>query len=191
MSRIAALVESRTLNAAVAWGLVALLAIVAAASAAAGDYLWTVYAAAVVAVALIPAAVTGEGAVLVSWEVLALAALPVLAQRFGVVSEPLTYLSVAALALLVAVEIEVFSSAEMPSWFAVLFVVLTTLAAAGVWGILQYVSDVTLGTTFVPGQTELMWDLVAATAFGVGAGVAFELYFRETDSASARGETIT
>lgn len=191
MSRIAVALESGSTNAAAAWLLVAVLSVGAVANALEGDFLWTVYAAAVVAVALVPVALTGDASTLVSWDVLALAALPVLARRVGVVAEPLTYVSVAALALLVAVEVDAFSAAEMPHWFAVLFVVLTTLSVASLWAVLQYASDLWLSTDFLAGRVPLMWDLVAAAVAGVGAGVAFELYFRRYGaSAVLRSEGV-
>jgi len=89
-----------------------------------------------------------------------------------------TYLSVAALALVVAVELHVFTPVEMTYWFAVLFVVVATIATAGVWAVVQWLSDIYLGTTFIHSEHRLMWDFVAATVVGVIAGVVFEWYFR-------------
>jgi hypothetical protein len=77
--------------------------------------------------------------------------------------------------------------------FAVLFVVVTTMATAGVWAVVQWLSDVYLGTGFIlTGESEsvveraLMLNFVAATVAGVLAGVVFELYFRRYADASAR-----
>lgn len=186
MARLRGLVESRSLNAAVTWTLVGALVAATLASLAVGDLLWAVFGAAVVAVAIAPAALLRDGSVLVSWEPLALAAVPFAARWLDAFVSPMAYLSVAALALLVAVEIDAFSTTEMPPWFAVLFVVLTTLTVAGLWGILQYFSDVALGTSFLAGRVALMWDLVGATAAGVGAGVLFHLYFQRYAPPSAR-----
>jgi hypothetical protein len=101
-------------------------------------------------------------------------------------TELATHLSVAALALVVAVELEVFTPVRMPPWFAVLFVVIATMATAGVLAVSQWLSDLYLGTTFLlsPGRSEdavhaaVMGDFLAATAAGVLAGVVFEWYFR-------------
>ncbi|SFS09666.1 hypothetical protein SAMN05216559_3558 [Halomicrobium zhouii] len=182
MARLRGLVESRSLNAAVTWTLVGVLVAGTLASLAVGDLLWAVFGATVVAVALVPTVVMRDASVLVAWEPLALAAVPLVAQWVGLFVTPLTYLSVAALALLVAVEIDSFSTAEMPPWFAVLFVVLTTLTVAGLWGILQYFSDVLLETSFLAGRVALMWELVGATGAGVAAGVLFHLYFQRYGS---------
>jgi hypothetical protein len=181
MPQLRGLIESETGNAAMTWLLIALVAAGGIASLVAGDLLWAVYSAAIVAVALVPPILARDLSVLVVWQALAIAAVPVVIQWAGVVPEPLSYLSVAALALLVVVEIHEFSAAEMPPWFAVLFVVLTTLTVAGLWGVLQYFSDVALGTSFLVDQEDLMWDLVGATAVGIGAGLVFEAFFREYD----------
>lgn len=180
-----AIAQPRSLNATVTWLFVVGLSIGVLVNLAAGDLLWAIYALAVVVVALVPIVIARDGTGLVSWRVLLLAASPVVAHRLGVVAEPLTYVSVAALALLVAVEVDAFSAAEMPHWFAVLFVVLTTLSVASLWAVLQYASDVWLETSFLTGRVDLMWDVVAATAAGVGAGVLFELYFRKYGSVDA------
>lgn len=191
MLQLRGLIESRTHNAVATWSLVVIVVSGGVASLVAGNLLWAVYSAAIVAVALVPPALARDPSVLVVWPPLALAAAPVVARWAGVVPEFLSYLSVAALALLVVVEVHVFSSAEMPPWFAVLFVVLTTMTVAGLWGVLQYFSDVALGTSFLTNRTELMWDLVAATVVGVGAGVVFEAFFREYDAVAASVDGVT
>lgn len=178
MSRLQALVEFGPRNAAFAWVIVALVGVGGAVSLVTGDLLWAVYSAAVLAVALVAPAVARDHTVLPAWPLLALAGAPILVRWAGIYVEFLSYLSVAALSLLVVLEVHALSSAEMPPWFAVLFVVLTTMTLAGLWGVLQYFSDLALGTSFLAGRTELMWDLVAATAAGIGAGVLFEAFFR-------------
>lgn len=182
MPQLRSLVESRSVDAALAWLLIAVLAVSAVAGLLAGDLLRALYGFAVVAVALVPTVLARDGTVLVDWRVLAIGAVPVAVRRIGLFGEATAYASVAALALLIAVEVDAFSTAEMPPWFAVLFVVLTTLTAAALWGVVQYFSDVLLGTSFLADRTELMWDLLAATLVGVGAGVGFELFFREYDA---------
>jgi hypothetical protein len=97
-----------------------------------------------------------------------------------------TYLSVAAVALVVAVELQVFTPVRMTPRFAVGFVVVATLAAAGAWAVARFALDSLLGTTFLldPALPEsiieraLMFEFVYSTAAGVLAGVIFEGYFR-------------
>ncbi|WP_231188240.1 hypothetical protein [Haladaptatus sp. DYF46] len=133
---------------------------------------------AVIAIALVPPILSHRFTEMIAWEVLALAAVPVVARSFNMLIEPSTYLSVATLALIVAVELNAFTSVEMTSGFAVVFIVIITMAIAGLWTIAQFVSDIYLGTTFLAGQTAVMWSLVIATGVGVLAGIIFEFYFR-------------
>ena len=120
---------------------------------------------------------------------LALAVLPLAGRAFTTVPVTgrfVTYLAVAALALVITVELHVFTPVEMTPGFAVLFVVVATMATAGVWAVVRWVVDVTLGTTFLldPAlspdavETRLMWEFVYSTLAGVVGGVVFEAYFR-------------
>lgn len=174
-------VEDARVNAGLGWALVGFLALVAVESALGGDLLWAGFAAFVAAVALVPAAAYRDWAVMLPWEVLALAALPILGRALATMvatSRVATYLSVAALALVIAVELHAFTPVRMTHWFAVLFVVMATIATAGVWAVVQWLSDVYLGTGFIENEHRLMWDFVAATVVGGLAGVVFEWYFR-------------
>ncbi|MGM0590737.1 MAG: hypothetical protein ACQETI_03745 [Halobacteriota archaeon] len=187
-------VESRQLNAALGWTLVVFLVVMAGAGALSGDVLWAGFTLVLAALALVPSVAYRELRAMLPWEVLALASFPVVG-RVVVVGEvlggiPLTgrvsaYLAVAAVALIIAVELDVFTPVRMNYSFAVLFVVITTMATAGVWAVVKWLSDQYLGTAFLLGratpeevEAALMWDFVAATVAGLFAGVLFEYYFR-------------
>ncbi|USZ68061.1 hypothetical protein NGM10_15170 [Halorussus salilacus] len=181
VTRLDSVVEDERANAALGWVLVVFILLVAVESLLGGDLLWAGFAAFVAGVALVPAVVHRTATMMLPWEVLALAALPILGRTLATVvltSRVATYLSVAALALIVAVELHLFTTVKMTHWFAVLFVVIATIAAAGVWAVVQWLSDVYLGTAFIENEHRLMWDFVAATAVGGLAGVIFEWYFR-------------
>jgi hypothetical protein len=198
--------RSRRLNAGICWLLIAFLGAMAGAQAGVGDLLWAGFVTTLVVLAVVPAVVYRSPWAMLPWEVLALASLPVLGRAlivgetlFGVVltGRIVTYLAVAAVALIVAVELDVFTPVRMNYSFAVLFVVVTTMAAAGVWAVVQWLSDIYLGTAFVlTGDPEsvvertLMLDFVAATVAGLVAGVVFELYFRRYADATARLPTV-
>ena len=191
--RLAPLIEDKRTNAAVSWLLVAFVALVGVESAP-EDLVWVTFTAAVVLVVVVPPVAFRNAAAMLPWEVLLLVALPVFGRAFttpGLSSDVATYLSVAGLALVVAVELDVFTPVGMTHWFAVLFVVIGTMAAAGLWAVVQWASDVLLSTTFIlpaePPLTDaqeavalnaLMWDFVAATVVGVLAGAIFVVYFR-------------
>lgn len=178
MASLSGVIDDERVNAALSWGIVALLAFAAVESILTRAPLWAGLAAVAAAVALLPPLRSRDPGVMVSWEVLVLLAVPLLGRSLGVVTQATTYLAVATLALLIAVEIDSFSSASMTPRFAVGFVVVTTMAVASLWTIAQFVADRTLGTTWLPGQTRLMWDLILATAVGIGSGLLFETYFR-------------
>lgn len=178
MAPRSSLLDYESTNAAFGWIVIGTLLLVAIEHALSGRFLWTGIATAVIAVALVPPALSRRPTEMVAWEVLALAAFPVVARSFGILIGPAIYLAVVALALVVAVELDAFTSVEMTSEFAVAFVVIVTMAVAGLWVIARYASDVYLGTSLLGGQTAVMWDLVIATGVGVVVGLVFEFYFR-------------
>ena len=190
--RLGEVLQSERLNAALAWLLVAFVGLVVVASLVRGNALWAGFALAVLALAVLPPLVFRRVDVMLPWEVLLLAALPLVGRVFTTV--PLTgrfvgYLAVAALALIIAVELNAFTTVEMTPGFAVFFVVVATLAAAGVWAVARWQADVWLGTAFLldPAltpeaiETRLMWEFIYSTLAGVAAGVVFERYFRRRD----------
>ncbi|WP_416840964.1 hypothetical protein [Haloferax sp. DFSO52] len=189
------LVRSRRLNALLAWLFVGFLTAVAIASVVTNnDHVWGGFALIVAALTVVPAIVHREVQAMLPWEVIALASLPIVA-RVLVRGETIggmtftgrvsTYLAVAAIALIIAVELDVFTPVRMNHSFAVFFVVIATMAAAGVWAVVQWLSDIYLGTALLLNgrpeaviETTMMWDFVAATFAGLLAGLLFEYYFR-------------
>lgn len=177
---VARLLADERTNAAIGWACVGVAAAVAARSLVVGDLLWAIFATAVVVLALVPPVVVRSPRVMLPWEVLALAAFPVLVDGFTgqTVGDLTGYLSVAALALVLAVDLDVFSGVEMNDAFAVLFVVVTTMATAGVWAVTRWVADGVLATGFIRSEEALMWEFVASTVAGIGAGLVFAFYVR-------------
>ena len=177
MSARSGLLSYRTTNAVLAWVVVAVLAVVAVERALLGELLWAGMAVVVIAVALVPPVLARRPTEMLSWEVLALSALPAVIRLFDLLVDVMAYLSVAALALAIVAELDAFTPVDMTPGFSVVFVVVVTMAVAGLWTIGRYFSDAFLGTALIGGANEAMWDLVAATAIGLVAGVFFELYF--------------
>jgi hypothetical protein len=193
-SGLRAVVESARLNAMLAWLLVVLLVAAVGVNAVQGHVVWAGFTAVLTVLALIPAVRYGNPVAMLPWEVLLLASLPVVGRTFVVgqrvgeftlTGRVTTYLAVAAVALVIAVELDVFTPVRMNEAFALLFVVVATMAAAGVWAVTQWVADLFLGTALLLDgrpeavvERELMWDFVAATVAGLFAGVLFEYYFR-------------
>lgn len=195
-------VEQERVNAALSWVIVAFLLVTALGTALRGDPVWGGFVASVAGLAVIPAVATRNPRAMLPWEVLVLAGLPALGRAL-VAGETIagltlsgrvaTFFAVAAVALVVAVELDVFTTVRMNEPFAVAFVSLTTTAAAGVWALARYLTDSFLGTELLLDgrseaavETALMWDFVAASLIGLLAGVLFELYFRRRASPDAR-----
>jgi hypothetical protein len=183
------LLRDARLNAALSWAVTAVVVLTALGSVLGGDLLWAGFATVVAALVLLPPVAFRSPRTMLPWEVLTLAALPVLGRTlatFQTSSQIATYLSVAALALIVAVELQLFTSVRMTPTFAVAFVVITTMAVAGIWAAGRWSLDVLLGTSFLDalGSTEhaieraIMLEFVASTVAGVLAGVVFEFYVR-------------
>ncbi|WP_152041936.1 hypothetical protein [Salinigranum salinum] len=195
-------VESQRLNALLAWLLVGLLLVAAGVNLVERHPVWAGVTATVAVLALIPAIRYRDPLTMLPWEVLLVASLPIIGRTFVVgqrvggitlTGRVTTYLAVAAVALVIAVELDAFTTVRMNRAFALLFVVVTTTAAAGVWAVVQWTSDLYLGTSLLLDgrpeevvETELMWDFVAATATGVLAGLLFEYYFRRRARTGAR-----
>jgi hypothetical protein len=190
------LLTDTRLNAGVGWALVGVFGLVTVESAVTGDYLWAAFAATVGLVVALPALVRGNPRAMAPAEVVLLAGLPVVGRAVATVQMTGTvtvYLSIAAFALLVAVNLHLFTPVEMSVGFAVLFVVVTTLAAAGLWALARWGSDVHLGTTLLmdPGadgvlsdadldqiEHELMVEFVGSGIAGLVAGLVFQVYVR-------------
>jgi hypothetical protein len=170
-------------NAILAWVLVGLLVTVFVESALDVDYGWILFVGVVSLIVLVPPAAYRDWRVMLPWELLVLALLPIIVRALfgGRVGTFATYLSLAALALLVIVELHMFTSLTVTHWFAVALVVLTTLAAVAAWTIFRWNADRLLGTAFLDDNEALMIEWAYVTLAGLVAGVLFDGYFRRRD----------
>ncbi len=197
MAELERLLRDARLNALIAWLLVAFMGVTAAYAILTGSFLWGGFATVVILVTLLPPILRRSAVVMLPWEILVCAGLPILARsilpvpQFGLWT---TYLSVAAFALILAVELHLFTSVKMSPGFAILFVVVTTVAVAGIWGVVRWLADLYLGTSLllVPGvpeetiERELMIEFVIATVIGLIGGVIFEYYVRRQTTINER-----
>jgi hypothetical protein len=184
---VAELLRDRRTNAIIGWFVVVIVLAVVGGSLFDGQLLWAAFAAGLAVLALLPPLVYRSVDAMLPWEMLLLATLPVVGRAFATVrvtGNLATYLSVAAIALIIAVELHLFTPVKMTPRFAVLFVGVTTMATAGVWAVVRWASDLLFGTTFIllPTLSEhaieeaLMWEFVASTIAGIGAGIVFAVY---------------
>ena len=185
---LSALFRSGRVNAIVSWLLVGVLALVFLESLIDFDRLWVLFVAITGAIVLVPPVAYRDWRMMLPWEVLVLALLPILVRGLfgGELGTVAYYLSVAGLALIVTVELHTFTSVRMTHWFAVVFVIMTTMASVAAWAVVRWNADRYLGTEFLtrPGMTgteanaTLMIEFVWVTLAGLAAGVLFDAYFK-------------
>jgi hypothetical protein len=170
-------------NALIAWLLVAVLAGVFVDTVVDFDRQWMVFVGAVGVIVLVPPAAFREWRVMLPWELLVLALLPILVRGLfgGTVGTFAVYFALAAVALIVVVELHLFTSMHVTHWFAVVLVVLTTLASGAAWAIIQWNLDQFVGTSYLTTNEALMTEFVWVTLAGFAAGVVFDAYFRRRD----------
>lgn len=186
MSELGHLLEDTRLNAAVSWLFVVSLWLIELESLLDGELLWAGFVGFVALLAILPPLAYRNWTAMLPWEVLFVAIIPIFGRSIELLvmyapflsSAPLTYFAVATVALILAVELHLFTTVKMTHRFAVLFVVVTTMAASGVWAVLQWLSDSYLGTAFLHTNAALMQNMLFATAAGIFSGVLFDAYFR-------------
>jgi len=176
-------------NATISWVLLGVAGLSAISSGLVAGPLWSVFALVVVALALVPPLVYRSRYVMLPWEVLAMAMLPLVGFAVGIqrFTGPLyAYIAIAAVGLVVAVELDSFTQIRMSPGFAIVLVVSTTMAAAALWSMLDWYAAILLDRSFDLTNDELMIEFSWATAAGLAAGVIFWLYFRRRVEPSKR-----
>lgn len=180
-SELDQLLDDGRRNAVIAWLLVALLASASVGVVVVTGVLWSLFALVLLVLAVIPPLAYRTPYVMLPWEVLLMAALPVVGLAIGsewLSSQFAAYFAVAAIALVIAVELQSFTSVRLSPGFAVVLVVMATLAAAALWGLVQWGFDVYFGTNFISSNEALMYEWIYSTIAGLFAGIVFTLYFR-------------
>ena len=185
---LAKLFRSGRGNAVLAWLLVGVLGVVLVESVLDFDRLWILFVAITGAIVAVPPIAYRDWRVMLPWEVLVLALLPILTRGLlgGELGTFAYYLSIAGVALVITVELHMFTRVRMTQWFAVVLVVMTTLASAAAWAVVRWNADRLLGTEFLssPGVTgdeanaALMVEFVWVTLAGIAAGLVFDAYFK-------------
>ncbi|WP_232745055.1 hypothetical protein [Halorubrum aethiopicum] len=167
-------------NAVIAWAMVAVLVGVFLESLLGFDLLSMALVAAITAVVIAPAVAARDPRVMLPWELLGLALLPVLVRALlgGDLGVFAVYLAIAALALVITVDLHMFTSLRVTHWFAIVLVVMTTMATAAAWTVLRWNADRRLGTDFLTTNEALMIEWLYVTLAGLAAGVLFDVYFR-------------
>ena len=148
------------------------------------DIVWIGFSGLILSILVLPAAVHRDFRVMVPWELVLIGSIPVLVRTLNIsilANQVATYTAMAALALIIAVELNVFTEVTFSHSFAVLFTVIATLAVAGVWAVLRFNADIYLGTSYLTTNEALMEEYVNAALAGIIAGIAFDTYFTRRD----------
>jgi hypothetical protein len=170
------LFEDRRLNARLAWALVAAMVALAGVELVRGEYALAGLTALVAGVALLPGPFYRSYQVTLPWEILAVVTAVLAWLAVDPTADAAFYMAMAAVSLLVAIELHLFTTVRMSHRFALAFVVVATSAFAAVWAVARWTSDVLLDTAFVSTHDVIMFEFAVATAAGVVAGIAFEAY---------------
>ncbi|WP_254522675.1 hypothetical protein [Natrinema caseinilyticum] len=175
-------------DATMAWLVTVVLAVFAIRYGLTNSYRWFAFTAFAVVIVLLPVAAFRDPLSIPPWDLVVLVLVPVAdAALFGesVLTAITTYVAVAAISLIVAVEMDRFTVVRMNHSFAVVFVVLMTLAVAGGWNVVQWLADVALGTDYLlDGRSQdaanraLMIEFAYAAIAGLLAGLLFDRSFR-------------
>lgn len=181
--RLAQLFRNGRTNAVLSWLLVGVLAMVLVESFLETDRHWIVFVAVTGGIVLLPPVAYGDWQVMLPWELLVVALLPVLVRGLfgGEVGTFATYLALAGVALVVTVELHMFTDLQLTHWFAVTLVVMTTMAAGAAWTIVRWTMDIVFETSFLTTNEALMLEWSAVTLAGFVAGILFDSYFRRRD----------
>lgn len=161
--------------------LVLFLLAVAVESFLEADFLWAGFSLAVVLTALVPPISFREYTRVVPFEALLVVSLPFIQKAFDLAflrSHTVNYLAAGFFALLVFTEMDEFTSFESTPNFNVFFVAITTIAFAGIWAVVRWLSDIFLGTLFVLDEHILMWEFTAATGVGLALGLGYNFFLK-------------
>ena len=145
------------LNMLLAWASTAVIGLVFVESVLDLDFLWSLFSGLLISLIILPPVYYRDVRAVLPFELLAIAAIPVIVRVFEVsilANEVATYVSFAAMALLIAVELHIFTSVSFSHGFSVAFLLVSTLAVGAVW----------------------------SSVAGLLAGLLFDIYFRRRDN---------
>lgn len=183
------------MNAPVGWALESVVTAAAAVSFASDASLWGGFSLLLAVLIALPAARTRDWTAMVPWPLLVVAAIAVTFRTAGVYADTAGSIAIATLALVIVVELDVFTTVRLSRRFAVGFALLTTLALEALWIVAQFLSDLWLGTEFLRTQAELQDDILVVTVAGFAIAGLFFWYFStfepagSVDGSSTRGGT--
>ncbi len=183
------LLQDNKINSFLSWAIVIVLIIVAIINFSEGRYTWTVLTIFTIIVIILPALHFRNPKVMPTWYLLFLVILPLIASTTAsylfLVRIPV-YISIATISLLLVAEINWFTSVKMNPKYAILLVLITTLAVTGLWHLMRWLLDISLGTSFILDgrgedilNAEVMHEFIYSTIAGLISGLIFAWYFKK------------
>ncbi|AGB37759.1 hypothetical protein [Natronococcus occultus] len=168
-------------NAAISWLAIVVVVLIGGRALRDGFAHEVLFAATVVAVAVVPVVALGTTRAALPWEVTAVAIAPLLA---AVVAPDLwsrqlvLYAGAATIALALTLELHGLTEIRLERWLAIAFVTMLSAAIGATWSVLTWTVDLVAGSELLASNTEAMWLLIVATVTGLLAGVCFDRYYR-------------
>jgi hypothetical protein len=95
-------------------------------------------------------------------------------------------LSFATVGFLLTVELQLYTDVRMNRPFAVFFVFMFTVAAAGFWKVSEYVGGLVTGDPIVGGNADVMTFFLWTLAGGLLMGVVYDLYIKAMSDSRRR-----
>lgn len=171
-------VKDSRANAATSWIVTGMLAVATVFGLVNGRFDTVILAGAAAAVAVVPALASGSWIKTVPWPLLLVASFPLVFGASGsFVGIVVVGTGISALALLVAVTLQMTTTVRMTPNFAIGFVMICTLGAAGLWALGSAASARYLGSSFVETNDRLMLIFSAALVASIVSGLIFRWYF--------------
>lgn len=194
IDKLSKLLKKTALNAFLGWTMVLLLVLLGTGNFIYGRFIWTILIVFVIGIIIAPAIKMRKLSVMPPWYFILIAVIPVIgsstAWYFFSTSIPF-YISVATISLLLAAEINWFTPVKMTANFAILVVIVTTLAISGLWHLTEWTLDIYLGTSYLLDNRSpdlindaVMHQFIYAAIAGIIAGILFGCYFRSAGNAN-------
>lgn len=174
-------VKDSKVNAYLFWILTAVVGLVFLESLYNFDRMWMLMSATLLIILSMPALIHKDLHATIPWELTLIAVIHVIVRTLELsifANQISTYISIAAIALIIAVQLNLYTSVKFNHSFAIVFTVVATLAIGGVWSIVRYNMDLHLETSFLTDNDALMHEYLNILVAGVFAGVLFDQYFR-------------
>lgn len=162
-------------NAVLGWMFVGLVCVGAIVGFVVGSPVWSLFAVCIVVAITFSAVSLRNWRALTPWPLVALSSVATLAVLGGLYRERAVFLTFVAVALVIVIQLQVYTDVELSGRFAIFFAVLVTMALEAIWIVAQSLSDTLLGTRLIESQVQLQWQIVYVTGIAVLVGLLYRV----------------